>query len=246
MSTPVSSLTPYCTVQQFLTAYDSRVIGDLIADNNAKVPSTQVSGASDGATLPAGTIHVLNTAGFLTADTIPIISTTGTALFSYTGLTATSFTGCTGGTGTINRYNPVTLILTDPTVATALSVASGYIEAACLAAGRYQAADLNILNGQSLLLLQRLTCDLAFWELTTRRKPNAELTAKAEGAMVMLERLRKNEAIFSIAENQNAAVINTTNTNLAQFNFLDLASQQSSRFFGQRAKYARLFNNQGQ
>ncbi len=78
--------------------------------------STQVAAGSNGVSLPTGTINVVSTLnpdgshafdpGGRSTGQSPVISvqtgvTTWTTV-SYTGKTATSFTGCTGGTGTMS------------------------------------------------------------------------------------------------------------------------------------------------
>lgn len=73
---------------------------------------TTIAAGSDGATLPQSTIYVESTEGFDTgtgadpdAEKPAIAVQTGTSTWTtvrYTGVTATSFTGCTGGTGTLS------------------------------------------------------------------------------------------------------------------------------------------------
>ena len=60
-------------------------------------PTTQTTTTTASVTLPVTTIPVASTAGFSTSSTIIV----GGQTVAYTGVTATSFTGCTGGTGTI-------------------------------------------------------------------------------------------------------------------------------------------------
>ncbi len=70
--------------------------------------STTIAVGSNGIALPTGTINVASTAGFTTSGTIYVITTTGVQTVTYTGLNAgTQFTGCTGGTGTMNTGNGV-------------------------------------------------------------------------------------------------------------------------------------------
>jgi hypothetical protein len=59
--------------------------------------STTISAASAGQALPQGTINVASTIGFPAAGQLFIHSPQGTAVITYTGTTATSFTGCAGG-----------------------------------------------------------------------------------------------------------------------------------------------------
>lgn len=63
--------------------------------------STTIDVASNGAALPTGTITVASTTGFAAAGFISIVSTNGPQRVQYTGVTATTFTGCTLGTGTL-------------------------------------------------------------------------------------------------------------------------------------------------
>ncbi len=74
--------------------------------------TTTVADASNGAVLPQATINVGSTLGFNPNGGV-MAAQTGVSSFtpvSYTGTTSTSFTGCTGGTGTLNSaasYNAV-------------------------------------------------------------------------------------------------------------------------------------------
>lgn len=70
--------------------------------------TTQVAAGSNGVTLPTSTINVVSTAGFDPSgrsDLPTLVVQTGVASWTtvtYTGVTATSFTGCSGGTGTMS------------------------------------------------------------------------------------------------------------------------------------------------
>lgn len=70
--------------------------------------TTQVAAGSNGAVLPQATIHVASTTGFDPSgrSDLPTISIqTGQnswTTVTYTGVTSTSFTGCSGGTGTLS------------------------------------------------------------------------------------------------------------------------------------------------
>lgn len=73
-------------------------------DGNWGNALTEIAAASDGVALQTGTINVKSTAGFPAAGTIQVMTSVGvTQTVNYTGITATSFTGCTGGTGTMFR-----------------------------------------------------------------------------------------------------------------------------------------------
>lgn len=63
--------------------------------------STGVSTSSVGQNLPQTTINVNSTTGFAASGTIFVETSDGVQQLSYTGTTSTSFTGCSGGTGTL-------------------------------------------------------------------------------------------------------------------------------------------------
>jgi len=68
---------------------------------------TSIAVASSGQVLPQATINVASTTGFPTSGYIYVLTTTGYQPVTYTGTTGTSFTGCSGGTGTMTTGNPV-------------------------------------------------------------------------------------------------------------------------------------------
>jgi Tfp pilus assembly protein PilV len=68
-------------------------------------PTTESTTTTSSVTLPAATIPVSSTSGFASG---PSTISVGGQTVSYTGLTATSFTGCTGGTGTMSAGTTVT------------------------------------------------------------------------------------------------------------------------------------------
>ncbi len=74
----------------------------------------EVGGASDGASLPQGTIHIntsaafgTGTAGFANAGELHIWTGSAYTTVAYTGRTDSSFTGCTGGTGTMTAGSEI-------------------------------------------------------------------------------------------------------------------------------------------
>lgn len=69
--------------------------------------STTIAAGSNGASLPQATINVASTTGFATSGTIYVITTNGPQAVTYTNTNATQFTGCSGGTGTMNTGNSV-------------------------------------------------------------------------------------------------------------------------------------------
>ena len=74
-------------------------------DGNWGNAVTQISPASQNVALPTGTISVLSTAGFPGAGTFTVVLPSGPQVITYLGTTATSFTGCSGGTGTLAQGN---------------------------------------------------------------------------------------------------------------------------------------------
>lgn len=81
---------------------------------------TTIAAGSDLATLPTTPINVASTTGFPASGNLLIISETGWQNVAYTGGGGggTQFTGCTGGTGTIDTGD---VVLSAPTSATVLS-----------------------------------------------------------------------------------------------------------------------------
>lgn len=77
-------------------------------------PATIVASGSNRVALPTGTINVASTTGFPTSGPLCVNLATGSpqsTAVTYTGLTSTSFTGCTGGTGTLATGQGVSSIL---------------------------------------------------------------------------------------------------------------------------------------
>jgi len=73
------------------------------------IVNTTIAVGSNGQSLPQATINVGSTTGFPTSGTINVITNANAAqVVTYTGVTATSFTGCTGGTGAMTTGNAVT------------------------------------------------------------------------------------------------------------------------------------------
>lgn len=72
--------------------------------------STSIDVPSDTQPLPQATIFVVSTTGFPPAGTLYVASSLGIQTVTYTGKTATAFTGCSGGAGTLSTGNAVTLL----------------------------------------------------------------------------------------------------------------------------------------
>lgn len=69
--------------------------------------ATTIANASNGLSLPQKTINVASTSGFPSAGTIAVTTTAGVETVHYAGVTATSFTDCTGGTGAMSSTDGV-------------------------------------------------------------------------------------------------------------------------------------------
>lgn len=81
--------------------------GSYVAQTNR---ATTIAVGSNGLNLPQATINVASTTGFPASGTIRVITngnSGGTQTVTYTGVTATTFTGCAGGTGTMATGNSV-------------------------------------------------------------------------------------------------------------------------------------------
>lgn len=116
----------------------------------------------------------------------------------------------------------------------ALDDASGEIEAALLMGGRYTAAQLAALTGNSAKHLVRICCDIAWALLCQRRGPvyKAEQREAAEAtANRHLARLAKGETIFSVDGLVDAANPTVDGPSTASINRLNLITRRTRNFF---------------
>jgi hypothetical protein len=120
-----------------LTATNAQ--GETLASNevNLTFGTTTVAQASDKATLPTGTITVVSTAGWPETGSFTVDAQTVT----YTGKTATTFTGCTGGSGEI-RWG-------DSVVSTATTFSAALTWPAAIGATNYKLYRATASNGQT-------------------------------------------------------------------------------------------------
>lgn len=130
--------------------------------------------------------------------------------------------------------------LTDPmTVAyanlqTLLSDASGEVELACMQCGKYSAADLAGLNGNSLSILKRLVCSIVMRMLWERRQDGSQPHPAALMAAQMLDLIAQGERVFAIQENVDAGVMGIDTPALGtQPSITRFASPLFGRQFGQ-------------
>jgi phage gp36-like protein len=114
--------------------------------------------------------------------------------------------------------------------------ASGEVESACCAGGRYGSADLAALSGAGLRFLKRLVCGSAMFALLHRRKPDMVRADWDKGIDETLERLRKGERIFSTDEAQAAGQMERLGEDDLTADVRPGLSDYAGRFFGSRYK----------
>jgi hypothetical protein len=123
-----------------------------IQGNTTSTGSTTIAAGSNGVALPTGTINVASTTGFPTSGQVLITISGAQVLVSYTGITATSFTGCTGGSGPLATSQAVQFAstITLPTQGSAFTTATVFrlmtplwyvVGAGTLAAGSFRKYD---------------------------------------------------------------------------------------------------------
>lgn len=168
MPTAVSSVAPYCTIQEFLDRYDAALVAQLLSDDCLHLSPGQLAES--------------------------------------------------------------------PRLTELLEDASGWVESACLTAGKYEAVDLAALNGNSKKFLARIVADLAFGMLRQRRGGYEDQSLpQFTQALETLNRLRAGERVFALQENMNAG--NPTSKLLTERDIerTNLMTFQAARFFGIRA-----------
>lgn len=83
------------------------VSGNGINISTNSVASTNIAAGSNGVGLPTGTINVTSTTGFPSSGALLVTTGAGIQTVTYSGTTGTSFTGCSGGTGTMSTGGAV-------------------------------------------------------------------------------------------------------------------------------------------
>jgi hypothetical protein len=123
-------------------------------------------------------------------------------------------------------------------VATALAAASGELEAAVVAGGKYSPDDLSALTGATRAYLEGLVAGLALWWLARRRNPASADPKQVPGAQAALdavESLRLGERIFGLAATRDAAEMTATEF-VADDQDGGRVVNCASRFFGNRTR----------
>lgn len=110
-------------------------------------PSTTIAAASNGAALPQATINVTSTTNWPSSGTATVTLTNGsTTTVAYTGITATTLTGCTGGSGTLQTNQGIianTVFNHAARAAFATKVANGQVNVSSLILSAVAFATLN-------------------------------------------------------------------------------------------------------
>ena len=96
------------------TAYNNTYAGATFPVNLASgsptvtaAPATTIASGSNGVNLPQATIDVASTTNFSPVGSLLVDTSDGFVEVNYTGITATSFTGCSGGAGSMSTGNVV-------------------------------------------------------------------------------------------------------------------------------------------
>ena len=131
-------------------------------------------------------------------------------------------------------------ILTSTVVSASLLWASGLLESACVAGGRYTPTDLAALTGASAAYLKGIVCDLAFFKLACRRgRPDVSKTCPGyQDAMEALKALRMGETIFGFQEVMDASNMSTVDLSQNAQGLLTRTTDLARRRFGPRVDTA--------
>lgn len=118
-----------------------------------------------------------------------------------------------------------------PAVLAVLSDASGDVDVALMAGGRYTAADLAALTGNSLATLLRIVCDIAMSYLYARRpgfdvKKTKELRELADDH---LDRLRKGENVFALPAQISAGQPTIDGPTAVEYEAMNLTADRARR-----------------
>lgn len=137
------------------------------------------------------------------------------------------------------------VVPTHPNVLTALLDASGEIDAALMAGGRYTPDELAGITDNTKNHLIRITCAIAMAGLIERRpeRVSVELAdAYRKTARGFLEALRRGENVFGIAAVVASGTIDIETVQAIQIEALNLLPARMPRYFpttDQRTPYAR-------
>jgi phage gp36-like protein len=127
-------------------------------------------------------------------------------------------------------------LATDPNLLVALDDASGDVDAALLAGGRYTTAQLAALTGSSLSLLKRITCHLAWSFLEERRNGAAPQHFEERTSWVdkKLELMRKGHNIFNLEVVIDAGQAELKHLTITAVHRANLVRDRTHRYYPQR------------
>jgi hypothetical protein len=184
-----------------LVANGWKLMGSSSGSGGSFTQSTTIAAGSNGAALPQATINVVSTTNFPTSGTITIYNNANAAqTITYTGKTATTFTGCSGGTGTLATGGVVSY---DWWTTTGIAGTSG-------AWIRLQMPTANSVNRE--LVFQRGTTGDQYWNIrysySTAFSTGGSTTAvpTATGSQVILDGTAAGTLLFVDATSMTALV----------------------------------------
>ena len=123
-----------------------------------------------------------------------------------------------------------TALATNTKLQAALDDASGEIDSALLQGQRYAATDLAALTGNSLALLKRICCDIAFG-LLYQRRPEFESEEESEIAQSRarkhLKMLRSGEHVFDVPAVEQAGLPEITGASRVTIQNLNMIVDQA-------------------
>lgn len=125
-------------------------------------------------------------------------------------------------------------IVTDNRVSVALQDASGEVEVALLAGGRYSVEQLQSLEGNSRNHLKQIVCGLAMAALHSRRPESADkqfIDALSEKSREAIRALKRGENIFGLPEILSASTPEATGPNAIQIQQANGLTSRMERFF---------------
>lgn len=133
-----------------------------------------------------------------------------------------------------------TQILASTVLTSILMEASGMVEAACLAGGKYSSADLTLLQSPTMTnggqTLAGLVADLGMWRVWDRRPTkDSPLPKRCELAFALLDQLRAGDRIFGFVETQAAGRIDHSRMTPDEVRDRNDSVTILKRYFGDRA-----------
>lgn len=121
-----------------------------------------------------------------------------------------------------------------PNVLRMLEQASGEIDVALIAGGKYSPAQLAALTGNSRAHLVRITCTIAM-ALLFKRRPSQAMMELAKPFLEekdgYLEALRKGQNLFNIEENKSAGFIELQTVTAVEIDQLNLLPTRMGNYF---------------